>query len=121
MEEFIKIPGKGKYKLTLLVELLEYLRKISWKYRIWRFSPALVDKVGGTIRYYIGQNFDEKYFELVEDGWTHDHCEICIQQITNNDIGYESEDNNNWVCQSCYEIFLKPNDIDKVLQSLKEK
>jgi hypothetical protein len=66
MEEFIKIPGKGKYQLKLLVELLDYLRSVNWKFGIWKFSPALVDKDGGTIRQYNGQKFDEKYFELVK-------------------------------------------------------
>ena len=120
MKEFIKIPGKGKYELTMLVELLDYLRSVKWKFGIWKFSPALIDKSGGTLRPYIGQNFDEKYFDLIENGWTHDHCEICNEQITDDDSAYQSEEND-WVCENCHDIFLKPNNIDEVLKSLKEK
>ncbi len=120
MKEYIKIPEKGKYELTMLVELLDYLRSMKWKFVIWKFSPALIDKSGGTVRQYLGQKFDEKYFDLVEDGWTHDHCEICNEEITDEDKGYQAEDND-WVCESCYELLIKPNNISEVLESLKEK
>ncbi len=117
MSSFIEILRKGKYDLSTFIDSLEYLRNVKWKSDTWKLSPALIDKSGGTIRSYIGQQFDEKYFDLVPDGWTHDHCEICNIEISDGENAYQSEDND-WVCEDCFNDFLEPDNIEEVIKRL---
>jgi len=80
--------------------------KKDWEFKKWFFRPALVEKSGGGSSLYVGQKFDSAYFDLVENGWTHDHCEICFKTITDTK-SEESEDcgyfyNGDWICESCF-------------------
>jgi predicted nucleic acid-binding Zn ribbon protein len=83
------------------------LNKDDWKFRKWFPRPALIEK-SGSRSLYVGQRFDPKYFELVENGWTHDHCEICAKTITDfktadsEDCGYFY--NGDWICESCFKM-----------------
>ena|SRR5438093_1377877 len=120
---YVTIPNKGEHELHTLLETLGYLRQLIWTYKVWMPTAALIDKSGGSSSQYVGQKFDPKYFDLVEDGWTHEHCEICYQRITNiedygDEDGYEAQ-NGDWVCKECYNLFIKPNDIQETLKSLK--
>ena len=120
---YVTIPNKGDHELDNLLETVEYLRQLTWTYKIWKPTPALIDKSGGSSSQYMGQNFDPKYFDLVEDGWTHDHCEICFQTISNKEgygdmDGYEAN-NGDWVCKDCYSLFIKPSDVQDIIKSLK--
>ena len=47
-----------------------------------------------------------------EGGWNHEHCEICEATISEyvNIFGYVSNDGK-WVCEKCYQIFIKPINI----------
>jgi hypothetical protein len=89
---------------------------------MWKPTPALIDKSGGSSRQYVGQRFDPKYFNLVQDGWTHDHCEICFTTISNKE-GYGDTDghvaeNGDWICKECYKLFIEPNDVQETIKSL---
>jgi len=73
----------------------------------WNSIP---DRKGGTVSLYHGQKYDPDKIDLVEDGWCHDHCEICCWNI------YESEDSehgegytdgDNWICLECYDKVLR--------------
>ena len=120
---YVTLPNRGDYEVQTLLEIIKYLRQLAWTYKLWAQTPALIDKSGNSSRPYVGQNFDPKYFDLVEDGWTHDHCEICSQPISNIDgygdrDGYKA-DNGEWICKNCYDLFIKPADIEATIQSLK--
>ena len=117
MKPFIETLRNGKHDLTSLFEDLKYLRSVTWKFETWKNSPALIDKSGGTLRQFNGQKFDEKYFDMLPEGWTHDHCEICSDKITNDMKAYQSQDDD-WVCESCYNFFIKPDNIDDVKKSI---
>jgi hypothetical protein len=117
MKPFIETLKNGKLDLVPLFEDLEYLRSITWEFETWKTSPALIDKSGGTLRQYNGGKFDEKYFIILDKGWTHDHCEICSEKITNDVKAYQSKDND-WLCESCYIFFIKPDNIDDVKKSI---
>jgi hypothetical protein len=47
--------------------------------------------------------------KLKKDGWNHEHCEICETTISEytNIFGYVSNDGK-WVCEKCYQIYIKP-------------
>ena len=119
---YVTIPNKGEHELQYLLDTLDYLRQLTWTYKRWAPSPALVDKSGGSSRQYVGQNFDPKYFDVIEDGWTHDHCEICFTTISDKD-GYGDTDgyktnNNEWVCKDCYNLFINTDNIQDIIKSL---
>ena len=118
---YVTIPNKGDHELSSLLYKLDHLRQIKWTYKIWETTPALIDKSGGSSRQYVGQNFDSKYFDLVENGWTHDHCEICFHTISNVESygdtdGFKTE-NGDWICKECYNLFIKPDNIQETINS----
>jgi hypothetical protein len=53
--------------------------------------------------------------EVIEGGWDHEHCSICWENISpdqpDNKYGYFDQ-NNDWVCQSCYEKYVIPKSLD---------
>ena len=44
--------------------------------------------------------WDKNYFELTEDGFSHDHCDECFKRIEDNTEYYESD--NNIICENCF-------------------
>lgn len=128
-QTFVKLPNsEGKIELTYLTDNIINARKeeFTWQLQQWTPRPALIDKSGGGSRLYVGQTYNPKYFDLVNDGWTHDHCIICYQtvsdwketQVTADKREY-TDGNNNWICKNCYTNFIKPKDYQKVLDGLK--
>lgn len=48
---------------------------------------------------------------LVQNGWDHEHCEICLESILENNVpGFRNEENM-WVCINCYENYLEKKDL----------
>ena len=95
---------------------------MEWKFQQWRPTPALIERKGGAQVQYVGQKYDPTYFELVEDGWTHDHCEICFHTLSDiegygDPDGYKTE-NGDWICNNCYNLFVKPVDVQETINSL---
>jgi hypothetical protein len=120
---YVTIPNKGEIELGYLLDTVDYLRQLNWTQKVWKATPALIDKTGSSPRQYVGQKFDPKYFDLVEDGWTHDHCEICSQTISDKEgygdtDGYEAEDGD-WLCKDCFNLFIRPDEIHEAIKSLK--
>ena len=70
-----------------------------------------------------GRSTTPNYFDVVDNGWTHDHCEICLQTISGIQDYGETEgftnDNNEWICKSCFELFIKPDNVKSFMSSLK--
>ncbi|WP_339791433.1 hypothetical protein [uncultured Imperialibacter sp.] len=116
---YVKIDNYEEFPLGYLISTVTQLKgEGTWTFKTWNPTPALVDKKSGTTRFYVGQNYDPKYFDLIQDGWTHDHCEICSKRIMDKEDyaethGYELD--GNWICQECYDIFMAPDDIEKEL------
>jgi len=50
---------------------------------------------------------------LVPGGWDHEHCELCREHIDNGDFGYQDKDDN-WLCENCYDRYVKPHDLSFV-------
>lgn len=99
------------WKWSDIADAVNDCRAKQWAKRRWTRRPALVDKGGGSVRLYSnGRDFDPDKFDLVPDGWSHDHCEICWWTLHETDdpdegIGYEADDGS-WICQECYERFI---------------
>ena len=80
-----------------------------WSLQQWKRSPALCTKTGEDTRIikYMGQKYDTKKIELVENGWNHDHCFFCWQSMCNcggkscQPEGYT--DGDEWICKSCHQ------------------
>jgi hypothetical protein len=56
--------------------------------------------------------------EIVEGGWDHEHCAICWQTISPNELGNEygyQDQNDSWVCQTCYKQYIVPKSLDFIV------
>jgi len=127
MEENKKIyiitPHAGKFEFDSFLEEVNDLRSLDWDYRVWKPTPALVDK-SGTISQYTEQQYDSSFFILEPTGWTHDHREFCSHVISDIEgyrdlTGYEV--NKYWLCNDCYNMLIVPKDIETVLENLKRE
>ncbi len=88
----------------------------AWRLEKWKKRPALVEKNGRSIAFYFGQEYDKDKFDLVEDGWNHDHCELCFKTVSDFsrkddkdpvvDEGYTNE-NDDWLCKECYARYIQ--------------
>ncbi|GAA4316795.1 hypothetical protein GCM10023184_00160 [Flaviaesturariibacter amylovorans] len=85
---------------------LKYFRSLKWTLQTWKPTPALIEKKGANARPYIGQGYDPVFFDLVEDGWRHDHCEVCFVKLCDNPETCQTEGytaDRQWLCRECYE------------------
>jgi hypothetical protein len=49
--------------------------------------------------------------QIVQNGWDHEHCELCNQHINNpGDTCYCGE-TRYWVCRDCYQKYVRPHDL----------
>ena len=50
--------------------------------------------------------------EVVKGGWDHEHCEICLERISEdeNPFGYVDQ-NDKWICETCYEKYVVPGSL----------
>jgi hypothetical protein len=79
-----------------------------WSRQEWTPSPALSTKTreGTSVTKFVGQKYNPKKTELIENGWDHDHCLFCSQSICScggencDPVGFT--DGNQWVCESCH-------------------
>lgn len=93
-----------------------------WLLKEWKKRPALFDKSGKYIKRYSGEEFDSKIYDLIENGWDHEHCEFCWITICDDNhqehVHQAYESDGNWICPDCYqhlildhedpEIYLEP-------------
>lgn len=90
-------------------ETIQWVRQENWVQATWKSGPALVHKSGSRTSFYWGQKFDAQYIDLVENGWTHDHCAVCYETLFETDdpkhgIGYTNE--SDWICSACYNNYI---------------
>lgn len=77
-----------------------------WDIIKWFARPALVEKNRGSVSLYSGQSYDLNYFDLVLDGWNHDHCLSCFKRLSDykdeetDEYGYFYQ--GEWICESCF-------------------
>lgn len=121
-KNYVTIPNRGDFELNYLLGSVDYALQLSWTRKLWEPTPALIDKTGGYSRPYVGQKYDPNYFDLAEDGWTHDHCEICLQTISDKEgygdtDGYKA-DGGEWLCNNCYNLFIKSENVQETINSL---
>ncbi len=110
MEKYTTIHG-NKWKFDDIKESVDWASNQTWKRQKWVPWSALVSK--GKISEYIGQQFNSEYTELVEDGWSHDHCMICWWSLRESDEPEHGEDfttdGRSWICSECHEQFVAKN------------
>ncbi len=97
------------WKWADLADAVADCRGATWTKQRWQPRPALVHRSGGRTSLYVGQRYDSAKVDLVPDGWTHDHCEVCWWELLETDeaahgVGYT--DGRAWLCSECYERFV---------------
>jgi hypothetical protein len=108
MDEYVTIHG-DTWKWADIEESVEWARNQQWKKQKWVARAALVSK--GSTSDYVGQKYNPEHTKLVEDGWTHDHCEICWWSLHETEEPEHSEgyttNGHKWVCTECYTQFIE--------------
>lgn len=109
MDEYVTIHG-DKWKIADIKEPIEWALEQKWEKQKWHPRAALVSK--SKTSEYVGQKYNPKYTKLVEDGWSHDHCEICWWSLHESDNPESGEgytcNGRSWLCSECYEQFIAP-------------
>lgn len=108
LDEYVKIHG-DRWKWVDVEDSVEWARQETWVKRKWAAGAALVSKSG--VSDYAGQRFNPEYMQLVDDAWTHDHCEICWWSLYESDeddhgVGYTT-DGHKWLCSECFSQFVE--------------
>jgi len=107
MDEHVVIHGDN-WKWPDIQESVEWARLQKWEKRKWRVRAALVSK--GGISDFKGQRYNPAHTTLVEDGWSHDHCEICWWTLHESEDSESGEgyttDGHRWLCSECYSLFI---------------
>jgi len=121
--KYIKLPSGSELDLEYAIECATELRESEWELKKYKFGKSLNDKNGGTSRLYVGQTFDPAKVDLIDKGWTHDHCEICQTTISegDSDSDYETEaysSNFDWICKNCYSNLIEPMDLNTGIKKL---
>ena len=118
---YVKLPN-GDIEIEYIREMIEDLKDADFKFSKWFARPALIDKKSGTTHLFSGQKFDPNYFDLDNEGWTHDHCQICSVVISEQESEYVRHegyfDSWNWVCKACYETLFVNDNINETLDKL---
>ena len=118
---FVTLPT-GNIEIDHVREMYEDLKDTALEFNKWKPRPALIEKNSKTTWLYTGQKFDSKYIDLVEDGWTHDHCQICFISIGDNVNEYSVNsgyfNGYDWVCKSCYETIIVVKNLEEKLAEL---
>jgi hypothetical protein len=56
---------------------------------------------------YHGEPYDASKFDLVEEGWDHEHCSVCFFTVKDGHTYWENGDRIKLLCDACYETFVK--------------
>ena len=89
----------------------ETFRRCRFVRRTFRPYPCLIshdppgDEEAAFWQPYRGGPFDPALYELVEDGWDHEHCDVCRTRVTEGDA-YWANDGSEHVdlCEACYAL-----------------
>ena|SRR5271166_433150 len=85
----------------------------TWQCEQFKSSDALLFDERDSLLMKKADSAETDTGKLVEGGWNHEHCAICCQKIGSGGqpSGYVSDDEN-WVCESCYDTFVKRRSLD---------
>ncbi|WP_309714512.1 hypothetical protein [Armatimonas sp.] len=98
----------GSFLHTRIKLLVTRLQEQTWEWATYRRCDALVSLDGRQLTPYTGEPFEPSEFQVVEHGWTHDHCGLCNWSIGESDdprdgTGYTG--GKRWLCTGCFERF----------------
>jgi hypothetical protein len=81
-------------------------RSLKWSRR--EFTPQDAVKQGNEY----SKASSSSTGEIIKDGWEHEHCSICWEEIAQHaeNFGYVNQ-RNDWVCEKCYSEYVGPNTI----------
>ena len=104
------------WKKTDIQDQVQWALTRDWTFKKWFPQPALIHKSGGTISRYTGQKFDPAKIDLIQEGWSHDHCEICFWTLHLTDdsesgSGY-FDGYTGWLCSECFSKFIQKAEQD---------
>jgi hypothetical protein len=93
---------------------ITYCRTLNWTRTKWKPRVALVDRKSGSSTPYSGRPYDARHFQVIEGGWSHDHCEICWWTLRDSEdeeegIGY-TDGAGDWLCIECFRKFIENED-----------
>ncbi|MGE3844481.1 MAG: hypothetical protein AB7I50_23195 [Vicinamibacterales bacterium] len=85
--------------------------------RVWHHQPfaprdaVVYDRADGAVVAQAGEATDPGA-RLVEGGWDHEHCVVCMETIGAGGIGGGwCSTEGDWVCQSCYQDYVLPRSL----------
>ena len=121
---FVKLKN-GNIEINHIREMIGEIEKENYVFKNWFPRPGLKEKNTDFVsRLYIGQSYDKNQFDLVENGWINDHCEICFKTIGEEENEYvETEgyfDESDWICKSCFEELVLVENLEKKLEGLEK-
>ena len=117
----VKLPS-GYFDIEDIREEYEYFKDDTFEFMKWKPRTALIEKGGKQSWLFTGQKFDANYIELVENGWTHDHCSVCSITLTDFENEYQQTEGYfngyDWICKGCYETLFTSNNLEETLSQL---
>jgi len=121
---FVKLKN-GNIEINHIREIIEEIEKDHYTFKNWFPRPGLKEKNTDFVsRLYIGQSYDKNQFDLVENGWINDHCEICFQTIGEEANEYVETsgyfDGYDWICKSCFEELVMAENIETALKEIEK-
>jgi hypothetical protein len=121
---FVKLKN-GNIEINHIREMVKEIVKENYVFKNWFPRPGLKEKNTDFVsRLYIGQSYDKNQFDLVENGWINDHCEICFKTIGEEENEYvETEgyfDGSDWICKSCFEELVLVENLEKKLERIEK-
>lgn len=109
MSKYVTIRGDS-WKWADIEESVTWAQDQHWTKRKWIARAALISK--GSTSDYVGQKYNPEHTKLVDDGWNHDHCEICWWSLHEDGSSEHGEgyttDGHKWVCTECFTQFIEP-------------
>ena len=105
------MPGEPIAKREFLAQSLAELDGLTWEKRRFICYPALVSVDGEIVMRYDGRTYNPSVFRLVQNGWRHEHCRVCLATITESEdpnLGIAFTNDGRWVCTRCYVSLVVP-------------
>jgi len=121
---FVKLKNVN-IEINHIREMIAEIDAETYTFKNWFPRPGLKEKNTDFVsRLYTGQSYNENQFDLVEDGWINDHCEICFNTLGDDPNEYVETsgyfDGYDWICKSCFEELVLVENIEKKLDALEK-
>jgi hypothetical protein len=107
-QDYVEIHGE-LFSFTSVRDCSVHYRKFWWDKRQWARRDALVRRADKKLILYSGQTYDAEQLELVQNGWSEDHCAICWWKLDGSPEHHEGYTNGqDWLCAECHDRFVNP-------------